>query len=144
MPRKLPPHTQCESRPQLNRRCKMLRAPDPPQLCAYHARAEAHAHQAEDRKRAAAELLSGADNFSTPSAVNLFLGNLLKQIALGRIPRRQATAMAYISQLLLNSISVTHRHAQEAQAAATAAAAAEPQIVFMPRPCRRRHVDDTD
>jgi hypothetical protein len=126
MPRKLEPHSQCEFRSKLNRRCKMLLAPDHPQLCAFHARAEAKAHQAEDRQLAASELLAGADSFSTPTAVNLFLGNLLKQMAAGRIPRRQATAMAYISQLLLNSISVMQREARDIQAAAAAAGAQEP------------------
>jgi hypothetical protein len=122
----------------------MLLAPDHPALCTYHARAEAKAHQVEDRKAAAAELLSGSETFSTPATVNLFLGNLLKQLAQGRIPRRQATAMAYISQLILNSLSVMQRQEKDAQAAKAQAAAHEPQriVIDMPRPRRRPHLDN--
>src|SRR5271156_1100294 len=145
MPRKRQLHTQCEFRSQLNRRCHMLLAPDPPTLCTFHARAEAKARQSQGRQAAAAELLAGTESFSTPAAVNLFLGNLLKQLAQGRITRRQATSMAYISQLLLNSLSVMHRQEKDAQAAAQAAAANEPQrvIVGMPRP-HRRHMGEDD
>lgn len=144
MPRKLLPNTQCDYRSQLNRRCKMLRAPDHPALCTHHARAAAQSLQRADRQRAGVELLAGADSFSTPASVNLFLGNLLKQTALGRIPRRQATSLAYISQLLLNSISVAHRHEKDAQAAAAQADAQEPPqvLVNIPRPRYRPHLDD--
>lgn len=144
MPRKSAPNTQCEYRSHLNRRCKMLRTPDHPALCPQHARAEAQtaraAARAADRRAAAESLLSAADNFSTPAAINQFLGNLLKQMALNRIPRRQATSMAYVSQLLLNSIAVMHRHELDAQAAAAQAAANEPQhiVLDIPRP------DDSD
>ena len=144
MPRKPAANSQCEFRSHLNRRCHMLLAPDHPALCTFHARAEAKATQAQDRKAAAAELLSGSETFSSPATVNLFLGNLLKQLAQGRIPRRQATAMAYISQLILNSLSVMQRQEKDAQAAKAQAAAHEPQriVIDMPRPRRRPHLDN--
>jgi hypothetical protein len=51
----------------------------------------------------AAELLGDIDSFTTADEVNLFLGNLVKQLARKRIARRDAIALAYISQLLLTS-----------------------------------------
>jgi hypothetical protein len=68
-----------------------------------------------NRETVANELLAGAENLSTPASVNLFLGNLLKQVAHDRISRKNAIAMAYISQLLLNSISVMQREARDLQ-----------------------------
>jgi hypothetical protein len=143
MPRKLNPQTQCNHRSTVGRRCHMLLAPDHPSLCAFHARVESKAETAHDREVAAVELLAGIDNLHTPASVNLFLANLLKQVARNRIPRKNAIAMAYISQLLLNSISVMHRQARDAQIAAQAAKINEPvEINFddAPRPCRRGHV----
>jgi hypothetical protein len=51
----------------------------------------------------AADLLGEIDDFSTALSVNFFLGNLAKQLARKRIARRDAIALAYISQLLLNA-----------------------------------------
>src|SRR5205823_3111963 len=43
------------------------------------------------------------DSFTTADEVNLFLGNLVRQLARKRIARRDAIALAYISQLILTS-----------------------------------------
>jgi hypothetical protein len=43
------------------------------------------------------------DSFNTADEVNLFLGNLVRQLARKRIARRDAIALAYISQLILTS-----------------------------------------
>src|SRR5439155_23092792 len=51
----------------------------------------------------AAELLTDIDSFTTADEVNLFLGNLVRQLARKRIARRDAIALAYISQLILTS-----------------------------------------
>jgi hypothetical protein len=51
----------------------------------------------------AAELLGDIDSFTTADEVNLFLGNLVRQLARKRIARRDAIALAYISQLILSS-----------------------------------------
>lgn len=164
MPRKPDPQTLCQHHSKDGKRCQMPLAPGSPALCAFHTRsaekraaAESAAAQravsdsndsrAKDPAETAAladALLSGAKDLSTPAAVNLFLANLLNQLAQNRISRKNAIAMAYISQLLLNSISVMHRQSKDAQAAAAQAAANEPQrIIFdMPRPCHRRHLDD--
>jgi len=42
-------------------------------------------------------------SFTSADEVNLFLGNLIRQLARKRIARRDAIALAYISQLLLTS-----------------------------------------
>jgi hypothetical protein len=144
MPNKPNPKTQCHHRSQLNRRCHMPIAPTHPDLCAYHARAEAKAETASSAQAVAAELLTGTENLTQPASVNLFLANLLKNFANHRISRRDATTLAYISQLLLNSQCVMHRQAQDAQAAKAQAAASEPEriVLNIPRPCHRRHLDD--
>ena len=70
-----------------------------------------HAQQGDPyRARAlAAELLGGIRNFSKPDSVNRFLGNLVKQLARKRIGRRAALALAYISQLFLNTFPAMQR-----------------------------------
>ena len=106
----------CQYRDARGRGCRML-AVNPPNpislaedsaldistegLCAFHAR------RLRDRQRAgqtaAAELLASVSDFGDAASVNRFLGNLLKLVAVRRIPRRDAVALAYISQLILNS-----------------------------------------
>ncbi len=157
MSRKPDPSTLCQHHSKDGKRCRMPLAPHSTSLCAFHAHAEAKRSRftltEEGRQSAeatvplakeeiAAALLDGASDLSTAAAVNLFLANLLTQVAHNRIARKDAMAMAYIAQLLLNSISVVHRQAKDAQAAKDAAP--EPIIHFVPRPCRRRHVDDSD
>jgi hypothetical protein len=92
-------------------RCHMLidqnhRAPNGanrPALCAYHADRLKAAVPVVDPEVLAAELLGDIDSFTTADEVNLFLGNLVKQLARKRIARRDAIALAYISQLFLTS-----------------------------------------
>ena len=57
------------------------------------------------------DLLGDIHDFSTPASVNPFLGNLIKQLACKRIARRDAIALAYISQLLLNSFPALEKAA---------------------------------
>jgi hypothetical protein len=112
----------CQYRDARGRGCRML-AINPPNpislaedsaldvstegLCAFHAR------RLRDRERAgqatAAELLASVTDFTDPPSVNRFLGNLLKLVAVKRLPRRDAVAMAYISQLILNSQAAQDR-----------------------------------
>ena len=80
-----------------------------PTLCAYHAARSQASVPAVDPEVLAAELLGGIDDFSTAGSVNLFLGNLVKQLARKRIARRDAVALAYISQLLLNTLPALDR-----------------------------------
>jgi hypothetical protein len=78
-------------------------------LCAYHANRLSAAVPPVEPEVLAADLLGDIDDFSTADSVNLFLGNLVKQLARKRIARRDAIALAYLSQLLLNSIRALDR-----------------------------------
>ncbi len=74
-----------------------------PALCAYHADRLNATVPVVDPEVLATELLRDIDTFTTADEVNLFLGNLIRQLARKRIARRDAIALAYISQLLLTS-----------------------------------------
>jgi hypothetical protein len=87
-------------------RCRMLCAPHS-DFCVHHA--QRLARPKPDDEAVAAELLSSIEDFTTAASVNLFLGNLTKQLARKRIQRRDAVALAYLSQLLLNSLSAMNR-----------------------------------
>jgi hypothetical protein len=76
-------------------------------LCAHHA--QRLARSKPSGQALAAELLDSTGDFTTAASVNLFLGNLVKQLALQRISRPDAIALAYLSQLLLNSLSAMDR-----------------------------------
>jgi hypothetical protein len=106
----------CQYRDARGRGCRML-ALTPPNpvsfaedseldistegLCAFHARRLRDRHRAG--QTAGAELLASITDFADAASVNRFLGNLARMVALRRIPRRDAIALAYISQLILNS-----------------------------------------
>jgi hypothetical protein len=72
-------------------------------LCAYHAERLKATPPVVDPEVLAAELLDDINSFTTADEVNLFLGNLVRQLARKRIARRDAIALAYISQLILTS-----------------------------------------
>jgi hypothetical protein len=74
-----------------------------PTLCAYHSDRLRATVPAVDPEVLAAELLDDINSFTTADEVNLFLGNLVRQLARKRIARRDAIALAYISQLILTS-----------------------------------------
>jgi hypothetical protein len=98
-------------------RCRLLSAGDSI-LCAHHARRSSS--QPSD-EAVAAELLAGIDDLpvalrqvASAASVNLFLGNLLKLLARKRIRRHDAVALAYICQLLLNSLAAMNREQSRA------------------------------
>ncbi len=93
-----------------------------PTLCAYHADRLKPSVPAVDPEVLAAELLTDIDSFTTADEVNLFLGNLVRQLARKRISRRDAIALAYISQLILTSQTAMARQraADEPEAASEA------------------------
>ena len=105
----------CQHISPKGQRCHMLIAPNHSTLCAYHADRLKASVPAVDPEILAAELLTDIDSFTTADEVNLFLGNLVRQLARKRISRRDAIALAYISQLILTSQTamVRERAAQE-------------------------------
>lgn len=111
----------CRHIDALGRRCRMFVATPPftstdlpdalqdqaAELCLHHARLLWRRHRV--REANAAELLASVSDFNDPASVNRFLGNLLKLVAVKRVPRRDGMALAYISQLLLNSQAAQDR-----------------------------------
>jgi hypothetical protein len=118
---------QCEYQNARGQRCHMLidanhrseNGGAPPTLCAYHADRLRATVPVVDPEVLAAELLTDIDSFTTADEVNLFLGNLVRQLARKRISRRDAIALAYISQLILTSQTAMARQraADEPEAA---------------------------
>jgi hypothetical protein len=89
-----------------------------PTLCAYHADRLRPAAPIMDPEVLAPELLDDINSFTTADEVNLFLGNLVRQLARKRIARRDAIALAYISQLILTSqTAMARQRADEPEAA---------------------------
>ena len=74
-----------------------------PTLCAYHADRLRASVPVVDPEVLAAELLDDINSFTTADEVNLFLGDLVRQLARKRIARRDAIALAYISRLILTT-----------------------------------------
>jgi len=79
----------------------MLRTNDHASLCLQHLR---HLRPQPDPNIVAAELLGLIDDFKTATAINRALGRLFFMVAADRIPPRNAALLAYISQLLLNTL----------------------------------------
>jgi hypothetical protein len=112
----------CQHVSPKGRRCHMLidenhrpaNGTKRPTLCAYHASRLQAAVPPVDPEVLAAELLDNIDSFTTADEVNLFLGNLVRQLARKRIARRDAIALAYISQLILTSqTAMAREHAAQ-------------------------------
>ena len=114
-------YLRCRHIDALGRRCRMFvatpeitsgDAPDDLQdqaaeLCPHHAQRILRRQRATEAT--AAELLASVSDFTDPACVNRFLGNLIKLVAVKRIPRKNAVALAYISQLILNSQAAQDR-----------------------------------
>jgi hypothetical protein len=113
--------SQCHYQNARGQRCHMLidsnhrpaNGAASPSLCAYHARRLSTASPQVDPEVLAAELLTDIDSFTTADEVNLSLGNLVRQLARKRIARRDAIALAYISQLILTSQTAMARQRAE-------------------------------
>jgi len=119
---------QCQFQNARGQRCNMLidtnhrHGTGPATLCAFHAERHRAKIPLVDPEVLAAELLTDVNSFSTADEVNLFLGNLVRQLARKRIARRDAIALAYMSQLLLNTHSGMAKEAAAAKQAEKEAA----------------------
>jgi hypothetical protein len=83
------------------RGCRMLRKAGHPALCVFHAREE---EQLLETEKLAAELASLSGNLNTGLDINHVLGKVFQALAQRRISPREATAFAYIAQLMLQSM----------------------------------------
>jgi hypothetical protein len=101
-------------------------------LCSYHAQRRLQTQRGGET--AADELLACVSDFSDASSVNRFLGNLVKQVTLKRIQRRDAVTLAYICQLLLNSLGAINREEslrlEESRIEALRVASLPPKIIW--------------
>jgi uncharacterized protein (UPF0261 family) len=84
-------------------------------LCAHHILQDLKSRR--QAEASAQELLTGVQDLATAEQVNLFLGNLIKEFVHKRIDRHDAVALAYMSQLILNSLGAADRQAHPAQQA---------------------------
>ncbi len=82
-----------------NHRCRMLRAWNHKSLCAHHARL-----QQRETEDLADDLLVGVEDFRSAASVNHILGKVFELTARDRIKPRKAALLAYLGQLLLNSL----------------------------------------
>jgi hypothetical protein len=88
------------------RRCRALASRDTSRTSGYSAFCLTHAQMEQqflDAKSVAEDLIGPIEDFRTNTAINEVLGKLLKLVAQNRIPLRNANAVSYICQLLLNS-----------------------------------------
>lgn len=83
------------------RRCRMPRSKKHRAFCPSHARQE---EQLLSVNGAGADLVSLSGTFRTTTDVNHVLGSLFSLLANNRISPRQASALAYILQLLLQTL----------------------------------------
>lgn len=82
--------------------CCMLRQPDHPSLCVFHARAE---RQLVESDRLGSELAASlTGRFMIATDINFVLGKLFQAIAQNRIPPRNAANLAFVAKLLLQSL----------------------------------------
>ena len=89
-------------------RCHMLIVHPDATLCPDHLDKQRRA-ELRHTQSVSNTLFANMHDFTSPTSVNLFLGNLLREFSLKRIDRRDAIAMAYIGQLLLNSHAAIDR-----------------------------------
>lgn len=83
------------------RLCRMLRWEGHPRYCLTHARQEQQLLEAD---RIGSELVSLSGDFKTATDINHALGKLWTALSQNRIPPRNAAVLAYIGQLLLQSV----------------------------------------
>ncbi len=101
----------CQQLTSDGRRCLMSRMKGHPSLCFVHAQRQ---QQLLDPKRLAAELLGPFQDLKTANAVNHALGSLFLLVAQNRIPPRHAAILAYLGQLLLQSLSPVRSEIKDA------------------------------
>ena len=113
-PRRKPPNARrCQHLDAARRRCRSFPVSAEIPFCAHHLRLAVE--RSEDTASHTAELLGPLQDFTTATAVNRVLGNLLELIADGRIPGRRAAIVAYTCQLLLSSLPAVKDELHDAE-----------------------------
>ena len=108
--------SRCQHRLANRTRCRLPVSQADPRFCPRHALSP---HQQADGEALAAELLASTGDLSSADEVNALLGNLVRMLAHKRIDRKDAIAIAYMSQLLLNTLTPLERQLKAEQKAAS-------------------------
>jgi hypothetical protein len=95
----------CQHTTADGRRCALSRAKHSA-LCLHHLRQQ---DSYPGASRVAAELLGSSKRLDSAIAINRVLGRLFVLVARNRIPPRHAATLAYIGQLLLQSLPLVRR-----------------------------------
>jgi len=108
MPHQIDPLIRCHYRDSGGRRCRLPREKSHPTFCTHHA----HRPKPDSTLPAAdltADLLGPLNDFRTNTSINYTLGRLLILKAADQISARDASVLAYICQLLLQSVPGVRR-----------------------------------
>jgi hypothetical protein len=100
--------TRCQHTTADARRCRMPRVNAHVNFCGTHLLAQQRRLRADPARRAQ-DALDGITDLRSATAVNHVLGNLTALLTDGRIDDRKAVILAYLCQLLLQSISMAKR-----------------------------------
>jgi hypothetical protein len=84
------------------RRCRALRLSGHPQFCHFHARREAEARAADQLGRDSSYFFSGG--YLSACDLSAALGRLFAEVASGHIKPRRATTLAYLAQVLVQTL----------------------------------------
>ena len=101
--RPLPPR--CTYQTSDGRRCRMFIGKDHPELCSHHAQMELRSLARTVAKPLAREILGALTDLRSAAALNHALANTFLLSADGRISGRRAATLAYLGQLLLQSVA---------------------------------------
>jgi hypothetical protein len=93
--------SRCKHYDLMDRRCRMPRIDTHPAFCYLHAKAEQEVRDAALRHN---QLSTYNGTFYTTTDVNRALGRVFNLLSQDRIPARQAAVLAYVSQLLLQTL----------------------------------------
>ena len=112
--------SRCEHKTARGKRCTSVCGHGHPSLCTHHAQQEARNAQRAAASAAAvaarasnhqppmrnfaSEILGPVTEFQTAASINHVLGRLLVLLAANRIPSRSAGTIAYVCQLMLQSL----------------------------------------
>lgn len=97
--------TRCTHTTADNRRCRMPRANAHVSLCGMHLETQ-QGRLRSDRSALVHDALAGINNLRSATAVNHLLGNLAGLLADRRLDYRTAMVLAYMCQLLLQTINM--------------------------------------
>ncbi len=98
----------CQHTTADGRRCRTSRMNPHSSLCLQHCQRQQELLYVEsgDANALGAELLGPCEEFQTATTINHALGKLFALLAKNRIPTRNAAILAYIGQVLLNSLAL--------------------------------------